>query len=127
MRKKSENKKGFTLAELLVVVAIVAVLVAIAIPIFAGNLEKSREATDVANVRAAYATLAVQYLDKGTAGSISVPATQKSNSWVGGADHKLETMKSGSMSAIDIPSNITSGSYYNVKIDGDGDVEVVKK
>ena len=49
------NAKGFTLAELLIVVAIIAVLVAIAIPMFTTQLEKGREATDLANVRAAYA------------------------------------------------------------------------
>lgn len=52
---KKTNKKGFTLAELLVVVAIIAVLAAIAIPIFNSQLEKSREAVDAANIRAAYA------------------------------------------------------------------------
>lgn len=52
---KKLNKKGFTLAELLVVVAIIGVLVAISIPIFTAQLEKAREATDVANLRAAYA------------------------------------------------------------------------
>jgi prepilin-type N-terminal cleavage/methylation domain-containing protein len=50
-----KEKKGFTLAELLIVVAIIAVLVAISIPIFTAQLEKSREATDIANLRAAYA------------------------------------------------------------------------
>lgn len=49
------NTAAFTLAELLIVVAIIAVLVAIAIPVFASQLEKSREAVDIANVRAAYA------------------------------------------------------------------------
>lgn len=51
----AKSKKGFTLAELLVVVAIIAVLVAVAIPVFSSQLEKSREATDLANVRSAYA------------------------------------------------------------------------
>ena len=51
------NKKGFTLAELLIVVAIIAVLVAIAIPVFTAQLEKSREAVDAANIRAEYAEL----------------------------------------------------------------------
>lgn len=55
---KKNNKKGFTLAELLIVVAIIAVLVAIAIPIFTTQLEKSREATDAANIRDYYAEIA---------------------------------------------------------------------
>lgn len=59
MRK---NNKGFTLAELLIVVAIIAVLVAIAIPIFTSQLEKSRDATSVANIRSAYATAQAAYL-----------------------------------------------------------------
>ena len=54
---KKNNKKGFTLAELLIVVAIIAVLVAIAIPVFTSQLEKSRESTDAANIRAAYAEI----------------------------------------------------------------------
>lgn len=52
MKKK---RKGFTLAELLIVIAIIAVLVAIGIPIFTSQLEKSREAAAAANIRAQYA------------------------------------------------------------------------
>lgn len=47
--------KGFTLAELLIVVAIVGILVAISIPIFTAQLEKSREAYDIATMRSAAA------------------------------------------------------------------------
>ena len=54
-KKAKETKTGFTLAELLIVVAIIAVLVAISIPIFTNQLEKSRDAVSVANMRAAYA------------------------------------------------------------------------
>ncbi len=56
--RKMLNKKGFTLAELLIVVAIIAVLVAIAIPIFTNQLEKARESTDAANIRDFYAEIA---------------------------------------------------------------------
>ena len=52
-----KNDNGFTLAELLIVVAIIGVLVAISIPIFTAQLEKAREATDLANIRSAYATV----------------------------------------------------------------------
>ena len=58
-----KNNKGFTLAELLIVVAIIAVLVAIAIPIFNSQLEKARESTDVANARDYYAEISVGMLD----------------------------------------------------------------
>lgn len=51
------EKNGFTLAELLIVVAIIAVLVAISIPIFTSQLEKAREAVDLDTVRSAYSTM----------------------------------------------------------------------
>ena len=47
MLKKLTNKKGFTLMEMLIVVAIIAVLVAIAIPTFNNALEKSECAVAV--------------------------------------------------------------------------------
>lgn len=63
---KKMNKKGFTLAELLIVVAIIAVLVAISIPIFSAQLEKAKEATDMANIRSAYAEVIAAYLGDST-------------------------------------------------------------
>ena len=53
------------LAELLIVVAIIAVLVAISIPIFNSQLEKSRDAVSVANMRTAYAQAQTAYLTGG--------------------------------------------------------------
>lgn len=60
--KKMNEKKGFTLAELLIVVAIIAVLVAVAIPVFTSQLEKARQSTDVANLRSSYAEAMTAYL-----------------------------------------------------------------
>ena len=77
-KKAKENKKGFTLAELLIVVAIIAVLVAISIPIFTSQLEKSRDAVTVANLRAAYAEASSEFLtstDNG--GSAAKDITEK--------------------------------------------------
>ena len=61
--RKSES--GFTLAELLIVVAIIGVLVAISIPIFTSQLERSREATDAANIRAQYAQVMTEAIATG--------------------------------------------------------------
>ena len=62
---KQINRKGFTLAELLIVVAIIAVLVAIAIPVFTAQKHKSEVAVDVANVRAYYAEIQTDYITTG--------------------------------------------------------------
>ena len=78
-----KDQKGFTLAELLIVVAIIAVLVAISIPIFTSQLEKAREATDAANIRAAYAEVAVKVLEsEGDQTSDPVTITQTTAGWV---------------------------------------------
>ena len=61
--KRKLNKKGFTLAELLIVVAIIGVLVAISIPIFNNQLRKARMATNQANGRAAFSAAEAAYLD----------------------------------------------------------------
>ena len=55
--------RGFTLAELLIVVAIMAVLVGIAIPVFSSVLERSREVTDTANIRSEYAHILTAVLN----------------------------------------------------------------
>lgn len=55
IQRMREEKGGFTLAELLIVVAIVAVLVAIAIPVFSAQMAKANAAVDEANIRSGYA------------------------------------------------------------------------
>ncbi len=62
---KKTNKKGFTLAELLIVIAIIAILIAIAIPTFSGALENAKRQTDHANMRNAYAMAQVANLNGG--------------------------------------------------------------
>lgn len=53
---KKENKKGFTLIEMLVVIAIIAVLVAIIIPTVTSATGKAKAATDAANLRSIMGT-----------------------------------------------------------------------
>ena len=81
-KKLRKNEKGFTLAELLIVVAIIGVLVAISIPIFTSQLEKAREATDMANIRAAYAEVVADGLtDPAKTHTATVTMKQTKNDW----------------------------------------------
>ena len=67
--KKKLNKKGFTLAELLIVVAIIAILVAIAIPVFTASKTKAQNAVIAANARACKAQAIADYLLSDTSSS----------------------------------------------------------
>ena len=66
LMKMKEDKKGFTLAELLIVVAIIGVLVAISVPIFTAQLKKARIATNQANARSAKAAAVTSYMEDST-------------------------------------------------------------
>lgn len=61
-RKRNRANGGFTLVEMLIVVAIIAVLVVVSIPLVSASLEDAREAADAANERAAKAAAMSTYL-----------------------------------------------------------------
>lgn len=118
--KKKLNKKGFTLAELLVVVAIIAILVAIAIPVFGGQLQKAKQATDAANVRATYAELVADAMMNNSydaSGNISIDAskiksvTSAENNGNGSTvvctdSDKITVTLSGTTSTIEVDDNV---------------------
>lgn len=59
----NRNKKGFTLIEMLVVIAIIAILVSIVIPVIGETTVQAKAAADVANLRAVYADLNIYVLN----------------------------------------------------------------
>ena len=133
MKKVRERREGFTMAELLIVVAIIAVLVAIAIPVFNSQLEKSREATDEANIRSAYAECSASCLSgvatdptvtvTNTGGEIvatkDVTLKQQKANWEGGATPEIGGVKLG--------NTIATGTAVTVTVTDKGEAPTFKQ
>lgn len=81
----NKTNKGFSLAELLIVIAIIAVLAAIAIAVFTTQLEKSREAADASDIRSQYAEVMTEAITTGndvnSDGSNRVMLKQTQDEW----------------------------------------------
>lgn len=106
---KKNNRKGFTLAELLIVVAIIAVLVAVAIPVFTGQLENARDATTVANLRAAYAEAMVEQLESDSTAPVIIENVRFENS-----DKKLGSYDDNLPFKLDASIESASAGEHNV-------------
>ena len=115
--KKLNNKKGFTLIEMLVVIAIIAILVAIIIPTVTSATTKANAATDAANLRSAKAAITIKVLDDSwdsfittnsdaakLAKALGVPATAKSST----------TDNADAFNAVVTPASVGAGATVKV-------------
>lgn len=108
LKSKLKKQGGFTLIEMLIVVAIIAILIAIAIPMVNSALEKSREATDAANERAAYGMAYIAYMTN-EPGSANATATGISTK--GGTAYYVVTDNKGSLTATEPNSGDANWRY----------------
>jgi len=132
-KQKRIGNKGFSLVELIVVIAIMAVLVGILAPTLIGNIQKSKEAKDINSLDNVYTAVNTALADeKGNSVALSAAYKDKYVS--------LATINTNSATATDTfaklvmenTENITSfssdaaknGEIY-VKVTGAGKVSVV--
>lgn len=78
IKRVREDRGGFTLAELLIVVAIIAVLVAVAVPVFTGAMDSSKLTVAQANIHAVKERAGAQYLLQKETGKVSYTAVVNS-------------------------------------------------
>lgn len=145
-----KNKKGYTLAELLIVVAIIGILVAVSIPIFMSQLRKAKLAVDLANARAGKAAMVAyiltypeKYIDGNTHTLCYDASTGKVVASVAEANKltgygKTTDIKGGDNvdGLLDTPSTVTSltgcivtGTFYvdgsTLPSQGDNDDDII--
>lgn len=96
LKKRKSGKKGFTLMEMLIVVAIIGILIAIAIPTFNNALTKARISADEANLRSYYAEVVTKHMlddGNGTAtldAAVTAADAKKSTVKIDGQDYTLQ-------------------------------------
>lgn len=78
LKAKLKKQGGFTLIEMLIVVAIIAILIAIAIPMVNQALERAREATDAANERSALGVAMVEVMTENELAGVPIAGAAKS-------------------------------------------------
>lgn len=104
--------------EMLIVIALIAVLIAIAIPVFSSQLEKTREATDLANVRAAYAQVSTEAQLGNFEATVTVDLKQKQADWqsvdpvnIGGIVHYKDQGDTDNWKGVASPNGTCVVSY----------------
>lgn len=75
-KQKSLTNKGFSLVELIIVIAIMAVLVGVLAPQFLKYVERSRKATDVDNIQSVITAIQVYAADPAVASADKIVASK---------------------------------------------------
>jgi type IV pilus assembly protein PilA len=91
LRQRLGRDEGFTLIELLIVIVIIGILLAIAVPSYLGFKDRANNRAAQADVRAAVPSMEAYYTDNGT--------------YVGATVPQLKSIDAGLAAAVSIPSS----------------------
>ena len=114
MRSRLNRDEGFTLIELMVVVLIIAILVAIAIPTFLGQRRNAQDSAAKSNVRNALATEKAYFsVNQAFTATTADLAAIEPNLFGTGSDPVTATIGTGGVSVCLVQQS-DSGDYFAV-------------
>ena len=112
LRGIKKNQKGFTLVELMVVVVIIGILVAIAIPVYNSVQKKAKDTADEANIRVIKGAIQMYLANEGDDTGLA-----------GGVDDKHILVKKQYLE--EAPKTSKNGYYTIGRVESEDDDKVV--
>lgn len=123
---KRRNNKGFSLVELIIVIAIMAILAGILAPQFIKYIKKSRVSTDIQNAQQIATAISAEYADAGEETTVGFVVI---NDTTGAAGWKTGTAGEGNRALKDVLGGVPkvkaeSGKYFAYSVETGGTVKV---